>query len=91
MPVVNFLVCFDEVCKKELVIALRPAHTMRLVIYNSFQSHLLVNYVFGFSIIVEKNRMIQIALCELAFSKLSIALDSFVNHQPTASNKQGLI
>ena len=35
-------------------------HTMPLVVQNSFQIQWFVNYLFGFSIIVEKNRIIQI-------------------------------
>ena len=41
---------------------------MRLVVQNPLQIHWFVNYLFGFSIIVQKNRMIQIASCEPAFS-----------------------
>ena len=39
---------------------------MRLVVHNAFQIHLFVNYLFGFSIIVQKNRMIQVASRVLA-------------------------
>ena len=35
-------------------------HTMRLVVHNAFQIQWFVNYLFGFSIIVQKNRMIQV-------------------------------
>ena len=34
---------------------------MRLVVHNAFQIHGVVNYLFGFSIIVQKNRMIEVA------------------------------
>ena len=41
---------------------------MRLVVRNSFQSHLFIDYCFDFSIMVQKNRMIQMASCEPALS-----------------------
>ena len=33
---------------------------MRSVVHNAFQIQWFVNYLFGFSIIVQKNRMIQV-------------------------------
>ena len=47
-------------------IGLRPAHMMRLVVHNSFHVHWFVNYVCAFTIIVQKNRMIEIAHIESA-------------------------
>ena len=48
-------------------------HTMRLVVHNSFQTQWFVNYLFGFSIIVQKNRMIQVESRVLALrSRLRI-------------------
>ena len=44
---------------------------MRLVVHDSFQIHGFVNYLSGFCIIVQKNRMTQIASYELAFMKQS--------------------
>ena len=41
-------------------------HTMRLVVHNAFQIQGFVNYLFSFSIIVQKNRMIPVASCVLA-------------------------
>ena len=41
-------------------------HTMRLVAHNAFQIQWFVNYLFGFSIIVQKNRMIPVASPVLA-------------------------
>ena len=35
-------------------------HTMRLVVHNAFQIQWFVNYLFGVSMIVQKNRMIQV-------------------------------
>ena len=35
-------------------------HTMRLVVHNAFQIQWFVNYLFSFSIIIQKNRMIQV-------------------------------
>ena len=42
---------------------LKAFQTMRFVAHNLFQIHLFVNYLFGFSIIVQKNRRIQLASC----------------------------
>ena len=35
-------------------------HTMRLVVHNAFQIQWFVNFLFGFSIIVQTNRLIQV-------------------------------
>ena len=35
-------------------------HTIQLVVHNAFQIQWFVNYLFGFSIIVQTNRMIQV-------------------------------
>ena len=40
---------------------------MQSVVHNSFQNHRFVNSLFRFSIIVQKNSMIQIASCQRAF------------------------
>ena len=34
------------------------------LVHNSFQVHRFINHFFGFSVIVQKDRMIQVALCE---------------------------
>ena len=41
-------------------------HTMRLVAHNAFQIQWFVNYLFGFSIVLQKNRMIPVASRVLA-------------------------
>ena len=40
---------------------------MRSVVHNSIEIHWSENHLFGFSTIVQKNRMIQIASCGRAF------------------------
>ena len=51
---------------------------MRLVVYNVFQIHRFVNYLFGSSTIVQENRMTQIATCDpaLILSAYSMQLAS---------------
>ena len=66
------------------LVELRPIHTMRLVVHNRFQIHCFLNYRFGFSIIIQKNRMIQIAFACIGLSedhviqKVSNAFDTGV-------------
>ena len=50
-------------------------HTMRLVAHNAFQIQWFVNYLFGFSIIVQKNRMIQVESRVLALRYRGHAYD----------------
>ena len=46
---------------------LKASHTMQLVVRNPFQIHCFLNHLYGFSIIVQTNRMVQIASCVPTF------------------------
>ena len=41
-----------------------------LVLYSPFQIHRFINHLFAFSIVLQKNRMMQIPSCEPAFTAL---------------------
>ena len=67
----------------------RPVHTMRLVVHSLFQIHRFVNYFYDFSMIIQKNRIIQTAsasneqffrdtnCCELKVQSLLISRTNF--------------
>ena len=58
---------------------------MRLVVHNPLnQIHWFVNYLFGFSIIVQKNRMIQIASCVLALIQMLFVFKIFYGYSSTS-------
>ena len=48
---------------------------MRLAVHNPFQIYLFVNHTFDFSIIAQKNRMIQLASCVSALGKIFYVIE----------------
>ena len=83
---------------QSVITLLSTIHTMRLVVHNSFQIHWFVNYFFGSSTIVQKNRMIQIAQCEQAFSNWDLNSQILIATKITPqafqfskSNRSGLL
>ena len=48
---------------------LKAERVLFWLVHNSFQIHWLINHFFGFSIIVQRNRMRQVTSCEQALIK----------------------
>ena len=56
----------------------RLVYTMQLVPHSSSQIYWFVDYLIGLSTMVQKNRMIQIASCELALRQQILSCDKFI-------------
>ena len=50
---------------------LKAERVLIWLVHNSFEIHSFINHFFGFSIIVPKNPMIQVASCEQALIKIN--------------------
>ena len=76
----NFIKDRNNVCKTcTCGDRLKAESVLFWLVDNSFQIHCFVNYFFGFSIILQKNPMIQVGLCEQASIKTNRKL--IQNHQ----------
>ena len=66
----NFIKDRANVCKTcTCCDRLKAGRVLFWLIHNSFQIHLFINHFFGFSTIVQKNHLIQVASCEQALMK----------------------
>ena len=69
----NFIKDRGNVCKSYTCGDRRKAEKVLFwLVHNSFQVHWFINHFFGFSIIVQKNHMIQVASCEQALIKTNM-------------------
>ena len=61
----------------------------RVLLHNSFEIHYFMNHFFGFSILLQKNSMIQVIWCEHALLKAKANRKPIHNHQQGRWKRSG--
>ena len=75
----KYQIRIDHICDNKSN-ELMPVHRMRLVVHNCFQIHSFFSKIFRFSIIIQKNRMIQVSSCEGAFKVINFSQSRLLSH-----------